>query len=184
MHIFLVNLDPGKTPSIFSWENLLESSSNLFIFQVQEKYICRQNKTAKDNLSLQPKSPWKSCPLWLDFCAHLKLKICTVRIWLYGLYEFPFHCTTIQSKTSLERHVAHSIQCCSYCTFCYLLCLDFHAQLCLEITPSVHCNNFLLQNFSPALSLLSPFCSWRKNAISLFFSPFCFPKWLLGNPKI
>ena len=36
-HIFLVNLDPGKTPSIFSGENLLESSSNLFIFQVQQK---------------------------------------------------------------------------------------------------------------------------------------------------
>jgi len=46
-HRFLVNLDPGKTPSIFFGENLLESSSNLFIFQVQEKYICRQNKIAK-----------------------------------------------------------------------------------------------------------------------------------------
>ena len=56
-HRFLVNLDLGKTPSIFSEENLLESSSNLFIFQVQEKYICRKNKTAKFNLSLKPKTP-------------------------------------------------------------------------------------------------------------------------------
>jgi len=54
---FLVNLDLGKTPSIFSRENPLESSSNLFIFQVQEKYICRQNKSTKYNLSLQPKTP-------------------------------------------------------------------------------------------------------------------------------
>ena len=56
-HRFLVNIDPGKTPSIFFRENLLESSSNLFIFQVQEKSICRQNKTAKYNLSLQRKTP-------------------------------------------------------------------------------------------------------------------------------
>jgi len=56
IHRFLANLDPDKTPSIFFGENLLGSFSNLFIFQVQEKYICRQNKTTKYNLSLQPKN--------------------------------------------------------------------------------------------------------------------------------
>ena len=87
---FLVNLYPSKTPSIFSEETLFESSSNLFIFQVQEKYICRQNKTTKYNLSLQPRTPWKSCSLCLDFRAHLKLKICTIHIRLYGLSRIDY----------------------------------------------------------------------------------------------
>lgn len=85
-HRFLVNLDPSKTPSIFSGENLLETSS-IFLFQVQEKYIYKQNKTVKYNLSLQRKTPWKLFPLCLDFHSHLKMKICTIRIRtvLYGL---------------------------------------------------------------------------------------------------
>jgi len=102
IHKFLVNLYPCKTPSIFSEENLLESYPNLFIFQVQEKYICRQNKTAKYNLSLQRKTPWKPCPLCLDFRTHLKLKICTIQIWLYGQYCTDF-VRTIQISVPLYR---------------------------------------------------------------------------------
>jgi len=166
---FLVNIDLGKTPSIFSGENLLESSSNLFIFQIQEKYICRQNKTTKYNLSLQPSL--KTMPALPQFLCPLEVEnlYCTdmiARTVLYRLYGFLYHNMdrtdfffNFFSKTSLEWHAAHNIQCCSYCTFCCLLNLDFHAQLCPEITPSACCNKFLLQNFSPALSVLSPICS-------------------------
>ena len=69
-HRFLVNLDPGKTPSIFSRENLLESSSNSFIFQVQENsFADKQNNkkqlisSAQKSLKTMPTLPRFPCPL-------------------------------------------------------------------------------------------------------------------------
>ena len=111
-HRFLVNLDLGKTPSIFSGENLLESSSNLFILQVREKYICRQTKQQNTTYLFSPKL--------LENHAHLKLKICIVRIltngqyctgsiwtiWisipLYGLYRFFFKKHFLSQKLLLN----------------------------------------------------------------------------------
>lgn len=104
--------------------------------------------------------------------------------WKYVLYGFHTGCmdfhTVVQtvrifqkkkSQKLLSNGMQLSIKCCSYCTFYYPLCLDFRAHLFPEITPSACYNKFLLQNFYPTLSLLSPICSHEEWMQSHFYFP-------------